>query len=93
MREEIRVLPMGPGEFAAEVDEGAETTRHRVLLPAELSEILGRPNVEESVIVEQALRCLLDRTPNTALPHDIDLAELDSRDSELFNELRARIAG
>lgn len=84
---------MGPGEYAAEIDEGDQTTHHRVLMSEELAEILGRPDVEEGVIVEQALRCLLDRTPNTALPHDIDLAGLDTRDTELFDELRARIAG
>jgi hypothetical protein len=93
MQENIRLLPLGPGEYSAEVDEGDQTTHHRVLVTEELIDILAVPDVDEQAIVEQTLRCLLDREPNTALPHDIDLAALDTRDTEFFDELRARIAG
>lgn len=90
MEQDIRVLPMAPGEYAVEVDEGEATTHHRVLLPDNLIDILDLPDADERVVVEQALHCLLDRKPNTALPHDIDLARLDTG---TVDELRARVAG
>jgi hypothetical protein len=93
MRQDIRVLPMAPGEYAAEVDEGDQTTHHRVVLSEDLIDTLDVPNADEQVIVEQTLRCLLDREPNTALPHDIDFGRLDTSDTALLDEIRARVVG
>jgi hypothetical protein len=89
-------MPMGPGEYAAEVDEGDQTTNHRVLLPDDLlAEIVpGEQAVEEQDarrVVQQALHYLLERVPNTSLGHDVDLGELSNSDGEFIEELRSRL--
>ena len=92
MQEEVRVLSMGPHEYAAEVDEGEQTTRHRVLVSGVLLDDPELAGTDEEVVVQQSIRCLLDRMPNTALPHDIDLGELAAGDARFRDELRTRLA-
>lgn len=93
MHEEVRILPMSRGEFAAEVDEGEQTTRHRVRVTEDLLDDLGLVDVDEGEVVRESLRYLLTREPNTALEHDIDLTAVERADPDYLPELRARLAG
>ena len=61
---------MADHEYSAQVHEGTETTTHHVVLSPGFLEDLALPEFDETELVEQILRFLLDREPNTAVPHD-----------------------
>lgn len=92
MDEEIRVQPLGPHEYAAEVDEGQESTHHRVVVRDDVFYGPEFAETAESRLVEETMRFLLERSPNTALPHDIDTGELAEQDERYLPELRLRVA-
>lgn len=90
---ELRTRHLGPGQYAAEVDEGQYTTHHRVVVTQELIEDLEMPDLPEERVVRESLDFLLERLPNTALPHDIDLDEMSRRDDRYVPELQRRLGG
>lgn len=92
MSEEVRVLQLGAGEYAAEVHEGDMTTEHRVYFPSWLLDELEMPEPDEGRFVAESVRYLLQRLPVTALPHDIDLEGIQSEDLDFLPELRTRMA-
>ncbi|QUH06204.1 hypothetical protein HUO13_24240 [Saccharopolyspora erythraea] len=84
---------MGSGEYAAEVHEGDQTTEHRVLVPRELVDDLDVSAPDEKALVVESIRYLLERTPVTALPHDIDLDAVRREHGDFLPEVRARLDG
>ncbi|GDY32081.1 hypothetical protein [Gandjariella thermophila] len=90
---ELRTRHLGPGEYAAEVDEGENTTHHRVVVTHGLIEDLEIPDVTEEQVVRESLGFLLEKLPNTSLPHDIDLDELSRGDDRYVPELQRRLVG
>lgn len=82
---------MADHEYSAEVHEGAETTTHHVVLSQGFLDDLALPEFDEIVLVEQILRFLLDREPNTAVPHELDPGALVGQDAEFLPELRRRL--
>ena len=93
MAEDVQVLQLGEHEFAAEVHEGDQTTEHRVSYPAEVLDALDMPEPDEQRFVAESLKYLLQRTPSTALPHDIDLEGVQNEDLDFLPEMRARMSG
>ncbi|WP_019854089.1 hypothetical protein [Actinopolyspora mortivallis] len=93
MSESVEVMRLGEHSYAAEVHEAGHTTEHRVVLGQEVLDDLAPPPPEESTVVAETVRYLLDRRPSTALPHDIDLEELREADAGFLPELRARLGG
>ncbi|SDN02469.1 hypothetical protein [Allokutzneria albata] len=95
MRQHVEVRPMGEHEFAALVGEGDIATRHRVVVPGEVSDELrvqaARPELTEQQIVSESLAFLLEHEPPTALPHDIDLGELNRDDERFLPEVSTRL--
>jgi hypothetical protein len=91
MAEEVKVLRLGAHEYAAEVHEGGETTQHRVVFDQEVLDALDMPSPDEHRFAAESVKYLLQRTPVTALPHDIDLGGLQEEDLEFLPELRARL--
>ncbi|MET8764849.1 hypothetical protein [Lentzea sp. NPDC004782] len=84
---------MADHEYAAEVHEGTETTTHHVVLSQDFLDDLALPELDGTTLVEEILRYLLDREPNTAVPHELDPAALVGQDGEFLPELRRRLGG
>ncbi|GAB2733929.1 hypothetical protein GCM10027174_03330 [Salinifilum aidingensis] len=92
MTEQVRLLPLGGHEYAAEVHEAGETTEHRVVGAQEVRDSLDLPEEDEERFVTESLRYLLQERPVTALPHDIDLKRVHQDDPEFLPEMRSRIS-
>lgn len=92
MAEEVKVLQLGTHEYAAEVHEAGETTEHRVLLTQEMLDSLGVSDEDEHRFVAESMKYLLQETPVTALPHDIDLVSV-AENEEFLPEMRSRMSG
>ena len=84
-------MPMAAHEYAAEVHEGTETTRHHVVLTEDFFDDLALVEPDEPTLVGEIIRYLLDREPNTAVPHELDAAALAGDDPEFLPELRRRM--
>lgn len=91
MAEDVKVLQLGVREYAAEVHEANETTQHRVVFSQHLLDALDMPEPDEQRFVAESVKYLLQRTPVTALPHDIDLAGIQQEDLEFLPEMRSRM--
>ncbi|GAA4875073.1 hypothetical protein [Saccharopolyspora cebuensis] len=91
MSEQVRVLKLGIGEFAAEVHEGEQITEHRVVISDRFRDKLLLAEVDEQRLISESLKCLLQQIPVTSLPHDIDLDQMDENYPEFLPELRARL--
>lgn len=92
MAEHVKVLRLSGYEYAAEVHEGNQPTEHRVRFAQDLLDELTLPDVDEHALVVEAVKYLLQETPGTNLPHDIDLEDVRSKDAEFVPELRARLS-
>lgn len=84
-------MSMADREYAAEVHEGTETTTHHVVLSEDFLDDLALPEFDGATLVREILRYLLDREPNTAVPHELDPAALVGQDTEFLPELRRRL--
>ncbi|MBA8824481.1 hypothetical protein FHX42_001828 [Saccharopolyspora lacisalsi] len=92
MSETVKVLPLGGHhEYAAEVHEGNQTTEHRVVFAQDLLDDLVIADADESALVVEAVKYMLQEVPSAGLPHDIDLEDVRSRDAGFVPELRARL--
>lgn len=93
MSEDVNVLRLHDFEYAAEIHQGNEFTEHRVLYAQGTLDDLMLPDVAERDFVIESVKYLLQDTPGTSLPHDIDLGELQGRDPEFIPEMRSRLGG
>ncbi|KOV79650.1 hypothetical protein [Nocardia sp. NRRL S-836] len=91
MSTDVRIMPMAAHEYAAEVHEGAETTRHHVVLSEGFFDDLALVEPDEPTLVGEIIRYLLDREPNTSVPRELDAARLVAEDPEFLPELRRRL--
>ncbi|SDJ50703.1 hypothetical protein SAMN04488074_102237 [Lentzea albidocapillata subsp. violacea] len=91
MSTEVRITSMADHEYAAEVHEGTETTTHHVVLTQGFLDDLAVQEPDGPTLVEEIIRYLLDREPNTAVPHELDPAALVGQDAEFLPELRRRL--
>ncbi|MBP2478859.1 hypothetical protein JOF53_007731 [Crossiella equi] len=95
MSQHVDIKAMAAHEFAATVEEGRETTHHRVVLPEEFAEEIrvqtDQPAVPDHRIVSESLSFLLSHSRNTELPHDIDLSRVSGQDERFLPELRDRL--
>ena len=92
MAEQVKVLPMGEHQFAAEVHEANETTHHRVVSSQQLLDDLAIPEPDEQMLVAESVKYLLQKVPVTAVPEEIDLTGIQEEDLEYLNEIRARMS-
>jgi hypothetical protein len=84
-------MSMADHEYSAEVREGTETTRHHIVLSQGFLDDLALQEFDGATLVEEILRFLLDREPNTSVPHELDPAALAGQDAEFLPELRRRM--
>lgn len=92
MRQQIDVLALEPGAYAATVTEGENTTHHRVVLRPGFLDDLAIVDLDERALVTEILDYLLERQPAAALPHDIDPDAMSRHDDEMVYELQLRLA-
>lgn len=93
MAEDVKVLQLGEREYAAEVHDSNQTTQHRVMFTQDLLDALDMPAPDEQRFVAESVKYLLQRTPVTALPREIDLEGVQSEDLDFLQEMRARMSG
>ncbi|MDX8050864.1 hypothetical protein SK571_15860 [Lentzea sp. BCCO 10_0798] len=91
MNTDVRITSMADNEYAAEVREGTETTTHHVVLTQGFLDDLAVLEPDGATLVEEIIRYLLDREPNTSVPHELDPAALVGQDAEFLPELRRRL--
>jgi hypothetical protein len=91
MSTDVHITSMAANEYAAEVREGTETTNHHVVLTQGFLDDLAVPEPDGATLVEEIIRYLLDREPNTSVPHELDPAALVGQDAEFLPELRRRL--
>lgn len=89
MAQNIELLRLAPGEYAATIAEGGVVTEHRVTRVAPLQDQLGLLDQDADEIVLAAVRVLLAELPVTSLPHDIDLLKPPMDRARFDSELAA----
>ncbi|SMD25240.1 hypothetical protein [Lentzea albidocapillata] len=76
MTVDVSVTTLADSEYTVEVNQDERSTRHHVVVPQDFVDRLALPEIDRAELVEQAVRRLLLRGPNTTLPAEIDLAAL-----------------
>jgi hypothetical protein len=88
----MRVVPMAPGEYGVEVEEGNEVTGHKVRLPQGFLDDLLLTGVDEEVIVRETIDFLLEREPATSILPEFSLSDVSRYFPEFPEELQRRLA-
>lgn len=92
MDQVIEVEQVEPGEYTAQVTEGAQSTRYTVYLPDEVLDELALPaDTEGELIVEHAMAWLLEEAPVTGLPAEVDLSVIADDQPRIVTELKERL--
>jgi hypothetical protein len=93
MHEQIGLRELEPHQYAVEITEGEDTTHHRVVGADRVIEDLELAAADETELVRQAVKALLDRVKVTELPHVLDLPRILDGQPGLGDELLARLTG
>ncbi len=88
----MRVVSMAPGEYGVEVEEGHETTAHKVRLPEDFLDDLMLTGVDEERIVRETIDFLLEREPATSILPEFSLEDVTRYFPEFPEELQRRLA-
>ena len=85
------MLPMAPGEFGVECDEGGSVTHHTVTVPERLLDDIGLPRVDPLHLVEESFAFLLEREPATSIMATFALTDISRFFPEYVEEMRTRL--
>lgn len=88
---QIRVTALGPGRFGVQVEEGHVTTSHKVAVPSNFLDDLGLSGVDQTELVEETFRFLLDREPADAILHSFPIDQVARYFPDFYDELRTRL--
>ena len=88
----MRVVPMAPGEFGVEVEEGNEITGHRIRLPEAFLDDLLLTEVDGELIVRETFDFLLEREPATSILPEFSLDDVSRYFPEFPEELQRRLS-
>jgi hypothetical protein len=88
----MRLLPMEPGAWSAELDEGDQRTTHRVIVPDGFLDQLALVDGDPERVARETLGFLLDRLPSTALPAEISVYDVAEEHPDFTDELLTRLA-
>lgn len=88
----ITVKSLGDHDWSVEIQESqdADSTTHRVTVPAETITTLGVQ--DERTFVHEAIAVWLDHRKGTALPHDVDIDWLEHHVDGFLDELTTRLS-
>ena len=87
----MRVMPMAPGEFGVEVEEGHQVSGHRIRLPAAFLDDLLLTGVDEERIVRETFDFLLEREPHTSILPEFSLDDVSRYFPDFPDELQRRL--
>jgi hypothetical protein len=87
----MRVVSMAPREYGVEVEEGHETTAHKVRLPEGFLDDLMLTGVDEERIVKETIDFLLEREPHTSILPEFSLEDVSRYFPEFPEELQRRL--
>ena len=88
----MRVVPMAPGEYGVEVEEGNEITGHKVRLHRPFLDDLLLTGVDEELIVRETIDFLLEREPATSILPEFSLVDVTRYFPEFPQELQRRLS-
>lgn len=88
----MKVLPLGPREYAVTVTEGEQTTSHKVTLTEDDLDTLGVWEVDEERLVRETVEFLLERETGTAIEHDLTLDAVAAKFDDFYPEVRTRLS-
>ncbi|MDQ1492724.1 MAG: hypothetical protein QOD57_43 [Actinomycetota bacterium] len=88
----MRVVPMAPGEFGVEVEEGNEVTGHKVRLPPSFLDDLLLTDVDQELIVRETIDFLLEREPATSILPEFSLVDVTRYFPDFPEELQRRLS-
>jgi hypothetical protein len=88
----MRIVPMAPGEFGVEVEEGNQVTGHRVTVPASFLENLLLDGADLETVVRESISFLLEREPATSILPEFSLPDIAGYFPEFPEELRRRLS-
>ena len=87
----MRVVPMAPGQFGVEVEEGHQTSGHKVSLPPAFLDDLLLTDVDQELIVRETFDFLLEREPHTSILPEFSLDDVSRYFPEFPEELQRRL--
>lgn len=88
---DVTITELEPGLFGVQVEEGRETTSHRVRLDDDFLDDAGLDAVEREVIVRETFAFLLEREPATAIMPEFDLDTVQRFFPDFVEELASRV--
>ncbi|MGH8986715.1 MAG: hypothetical protein ACRDY6_23025 [Acidimicrobiia bacterium] len=88
---EITITELEPGTFDVQVEEGHETTSHRVRLEADFLDEAGLDAVEREVVVRETFEFLLEREPASAIMSEFGLDDVQRFFPDYVEELTRRV--
>jgi hypothetical protein len=91
MQTHIDVQPLGPGCYEVTATEGLLTTRHQIVVSADVLDELGVSAVEPTGVVRQTFLMLLEREPATSVPAQVNLEAIGNCYPDFWAELRSRL--
>ena len=87
----MKVVSMAPNEYGVEVEEGHETTAHKVRVSEGFLDDLLLTDVDHEVIVRETIDFLLEREPATSILPEFSLDVVSSYFPEYEDEIRVRL--
>lgn len=87
----ITITPSGPHEFGVEVDQGGETTSHRVIVPTSLLSGWDLEGADEEAVVRESFNFLLEREPASSILPEFSLAIISRYFPEYNSEMPKRL--
>jgi hypothetical protein len=89
---EITITELEPGMFGVEVEEGHETTSHRVQLEDDFLDEAGLDLVEREALVKETFVFLLEREPATAIMSEFGLDDVQRFYPDYVEEVSRRLS-
>ncbi|WP_326836323.1 hypothetical protein VSH64_15660 [Amycolatopsis rhabdoformis] len=91
MSERVEVTRTGPMEYRAVVQDGLDTTQHRVTMSHAVLDDLLIPDLDTHRVARETVKYLLEREAGDEMPEEIDLDHLSNHDKNFLTELKARL--
>lgn len=89
---DIAVVPMEPGTYGVQIEEGDVITSHRVRVPTALLDDLALTDVDPATIVTETIGFLLDREPATSILEEFSVEDVPKHFPDFYDELRSRLS-
>ena len=89
---EITITELEPGTFGVQVEEGNETTSHRVRLEDDFLDDAGLDSVEREALVRETFAFLLEREPATAIMTEFGLDDVARFFPDYVDEVTRRLS-